>query len=98
MRVKLPGGGSFYELSRDSFTCLGPDLINGFLDEHRRYPFDKGFYSVGIWYPKANQAGPDWGTLSVRGPGSWCLRSRDGQTVYAPGRAGLVFSLRGGES
>ena len=98
VRVKLPGGGSFHELCKETFTILGPDLMGGFLEEHRRLPFEKGHWSIGVWYPEPNKAGPDWGILC-------CPRARE--LVYSvqgradclrTGRRGLVFQLRGGES
>lgn len=79
---------------RDTFADLGLDLIDDFLYEHRRQPFDRGKYAVLQYIPSSRQALPDWGTLTVRGPGSWVLRSRDGQTVWAAGRRGLPVCLR----
>lgn len=83
-------------ISRRTFTCLGPDLLNGFLDEHRKVPFPAGDYAVGTWIPKRKTAMADWGLLRVTGPGSWVLRSKDGRTGWAAGRRGIVVCLRAG--
>lgn len=81
------------EFVRDTFADLGLDLVDDFLFEHRRQPFDRGKYAVLMYVPGSRAVLPDWGTLTVRGPGSWVLRSRDGQTVWAAGRRGLPVCL-----
>jgi hypothetical protein len=91
-----PGG----HLDRATWADLGPNLVPDFLAEMRAGSFDRGTYAVLAYIPASRKPLPDWGCLTVRGPGSWVLRSRDGQTVWAAGRQGLPICLRteGGES
>lgn len=61
---------------------LGFDLIGGLLVCAHEAPV--GDYAVVAWKPVGGQRLPDWGLFRVRGPGSWVLRSLDGETCYAP--------------
>jgi hypothetical protein len=78
------------------FFCIGPDLVPGFVSEHARAPIPPGVYGIGAWIPKGSVSLPDWGTLTVRGPGSWVMRSRDGRIVWVADGTGKPVSLRTG--
>lgn len=98
VRVKLPAGGHAYEINQRSLITLGPNLLWDFLAEWRSEPFKAGVWIVGAYIPATDTDLPDWGTLTVRGPGSWVLRSRDGRQAWAAGRNGTLICLQQGRA
>jgi hypothetical protein len=96
-RVKGKAGGSFCEIDGKSVTELGTNLLPDFVAEDRAEPFGRGVWIIGRFIPDTRQELPDWGSLTVRGPGSWILRSRDGRQAWASGRDGTVIFLRKGD-
>ena len=78
----------------DTCVILGTLLLEDFLAEHRSRRMPGGCYAVSRWVPRFGIDLSDWGTLTVRGPGSWVLRSRDGKQMWASGRCGTVICLR----
>jgi hypothetical protein len=70
---------------------IGPDLIAGVL-AHISELKPCRTYAILAFIPALHRL-PDWGTLVVRGPGSWVLRSMDGRQVICPDRLGALHLL-----
>ena len=81
---------------RDREThSIGPDLILGVQIAVATAWLRPGTYAVRRRIQATKTLLPDWGTLIVRGPGSWTLRRRDGRRTIVPAGDG-VCDLRGG--
>jgi hypothetical protein len=79
-----------------TFIGLGPDLLNGIIDEDRDGTLPPGWYAVGRYIPATEKGMSDYGSLTVRSQGNWCLRSRDDRNITACGRDGLIVRFEGG--
>ena len=97
-RRPRPDAPNWMDIADNSIVALGPNLLWDFLAEQRALPFQPGCWIVCSWIPATDRDLPDWGTLTVRGPGSWVLRSRDGRQAWAAGRQGTLICLQNGRA